>query len=231
MVTQHSSIQLPFHYLQAEHTLAGVAPALDDTSGPSARSQVAWHPDGGMLAVPGTHHDVICYDRDTAEVMEEFKVGTGSRLAEGGCGNSKELINLKTLCTPHQVLVCTSVASFVSSRDAPLPGCSQGVHKSRVALISWSPSGRYLLTAGASDGLLVLWDAEEKEKGELDVMALPSAKHGCPPTGLQWSPTHNAVAVIDASGMCGVWSQPVPPHMPCPTLKPTWGTANTSEYS
>lgn len=30
----------------------------------AARCGIAWHPDGTLLAVPGTEHDVVCYDRD-----------------------------------------------------------------------------------------------------------------------------------------------------------------------
>ena len=76
----------------------------------------------------------------------------------------------------------------------------------------------------------MLWDAEDKAKAELDVLSLPAGKQrGCPPTGLQWSPKRNAVAVIDAAGMCGVWNDPVPPQLPCPTLKPTWAPAREGE--
>ena len=30
----------------------------------AARCGIAWHPDGTLLAVPGTENDVVCYDRD-----------------------------------------------------------------------------------------------------------------------------------------------------------------------
>lgn len=30
----------------------------------AARCGIAWHPDGTLLAVPGTEHDVVCYERD-----------------------------------------------------------------------------------------------------------------------------------------------------------------------
>ena len=69
---------LPLSPLQAVHVLTGVAPALDDASGPSARSQLAWHPDGSLLATPGRDKDCVCYDRDTADVMEVFKVGSSN---------------------------------------------------------------------------------------------------------------------------------------------------------
>lgn len=69
----HGRTSLLCRSMQAVHTLVGVAPALDEFSGPFSRSQLAWHPDGSVLAVPGPRNDVTCYDRDTAGVEQTFK--------------------------------------------------------------------------------------------------------------------------------------------------------------
>ncbi|CAI5502464.1 unnamed protein product [Closterium sp. Naga37s-1] len=167
------------------HTLRGVAPVIDavateeEADGAAAavagRSAVAWHPDGSFLAAPGTDCDVICYDRDTADVMLTLK----------------------------------------------------GVHKSRVAVLAWCPSGRYLATAGAADGTVAAWDVEAADGSfDLDVCRVDA---GAPITGLQWSPADNAIAAIDCAGCCGVWHGPVPPHMAAPNAAPQWGGAGIEQ--
>ncbi|GJP74483.1 hypothetical protein CLOP_g5056 [Closterium sp. NIES-67] len=167
------------------HTLRGVSPVIDavaaeeEADGAAAavagRSGVAWHPDGSLLATPGTDSDVVCYDRDTADVMLTLK----------------------------------------------------GVHKSRVAVLAWCPSGRYLASAGAADGTVAVWDVEAADGAfDLDVCRVDA---GAPITGLQWSPADNAIAAIDCAGCCGVWHGPVPPHMPAPNAAPQWGGAGIEQ--
>lgn len=60
--------------MQAVHVLKGAASAVESVDTAFSRNTVAWHPDGGLLAVPSRRGAVKCYDRDTAEEMLTLEV-------------------------------------------------------------------------------------------------------------------------------------------------------------
>ena len=85
-------------------------------------------------------------------------------------------------------------------------------HNKEVSLVSWSPNGQYLATGGL-DKQVFLWQLNIADS--LDRYRADSV-----PNDLMWSPKDNALAFIDENGQLGLWSGPVPAHLPSPTSDP-----------
>ena len=79
-------------------------------------------------------------------------------------------------------------------------------HGRAVDSLAWSPNGRYMITAGG-DQQVLLWDTNSHE----DIMRYSGSAL---PAGLAWSPIANAFCFVDRDGKYAVVNAPVPAHLP-----------------
>ena len=84
-------------------------------------------------------------------------------------------------------------------------------HKHEVYAVSWSPNGRYFVTAH-SDQSVLLWDA-------LSLQSIDRTK--CPDVivGVRWNRAANALLMITANGKYAEWSGIIPRTLADP-IKP-----------
>ena len=180
-----------------------------------ARSQLAWHPDGGsLLAAPGTDHDVVLYERMSWEVafalagqhtadvsaLAFSRNGAGGRGGVGG-GEKRRAAPARNRCAAERcseqaggscMLPVPALPPWPSPPTARPPTASQCCHRRRRRRRRRLPAGLYLVSTGA-DQAVVLWDVSERKA--LEKRLLP----GCA-TGLAWHPTRNELAVITEDG-------------------------------
>ena len=81
-------------------------------------------------------------------------------------------------------------------------------HSKDVSLVSWSPNGQYLASAGL-DRQVYVWQLD----GASD---LDRYKADAPLSDLCWSPTDNALAFLDEAGQLALWQAPIPAHLAAP---------------
>ncbi|KAL3149950.1 hypothetical protein ABBQ38_013311 [Trebouxia sp. C0009 RCD-2024] len=88
----------------------------------------------------------------------------------------------------------------------------KGPHSAAVNLVSFSPNGLYLVSAG-TDQLLVLWDVGLRKA--LCQRSTPSTV-----TAVSWHPQDNSLACMSEEGSVAVWDGIVPEGHPGPHISP-----------
>ncbi|KAK9837086.1 hypothetical protein WJX81_001820 [Elliptochloris bilobata] len=128
---------------KAELRLPRAAPKVDAAS--AARSLLAWHPDGSLLAVPGCDNDVTVYERLSWEPAYSL-AGPHSARVNAVCFSPDGLYVVTA--GQDRLLVVWDVAekSVVATRTTPDP----------VSDMAWQPEGTALLCITESCGV-VLW--------------------------------------------------------------------------
>ncbi|OAE24832.1 hypothetical protein AXG93_4242s1040 [Marchantia polymorpha subsp. ruderalis] len=113
------------------HTLKHAAPDVD-LEDPCV-NQIAWHPSGDVLAVPGHQFDVVMYDRDTAEV--HFRMRGGHNTSIGFLAWSPNGKYLATTGEDRKVMLWDAEKKIDLDRLKVL---------SQVCALAWKPTGNSL---------------------------------------------------------------------------------------
>ncbi|KAL2629278.1 hypothetical protein R1flu_013964 [Riccia fluitans] len=138
------------------HTLKHAAPDVDLED--SCVNQIAWHPSGDVLAVPGHQFDVVMYDRDTAEV--HFRMRGGHNTSIGFLAWSPNGKYLATTGEDRKVML------WDAEKRLDLDRLKVPTH---VCALAWKPTGNALALIDV-EGRYGVW--EEAVPGHL---ASPSA--------------------------------------------------------
>ncbi|KAL3687304.1 hypothetical protein R1sor_013613 [Riccia sorocarpa] len=113
------------------HTLKHAAPELDLED--SCVNQIAWHPSGDVLAVPGHQFDVVMYDRDTAEV--HFRMRGGHNTSVGFLAWSPNGKYLATTAEDRKIMLWDAEKRLDLDR-LKVP--------TQVIALAWKPTGNAL---------------------------------------------------------------------------------------
>ncbi|KAI5078681.1 hypothetical protein GOP47_0006352 [Adiantum capillus-veneris] len=128
------------------HTLYHAAPNTDLNS--SCRNEVAWHPKGDVLAVPGRKNgvDVVMYDRDTGEKVFSLKGGHSATV--GFLAWSFNGKYIATSAGDNQVILWD-----VDNRQ----DIDSQKFESQICSLAWKPNGNALAVMDA-DGKFGVWE-------------------------------------------------------------------------
>ncbi|MCO5577428.1 hypothetical protein L7F22_031260 [Adiantum nelumboides] len=128
------------------HTLYHAAPNTDLNN--SCKNEVAWHPRGDVLAVPGRKNgvDVVMYDRDTGEKVFSLKGGHSATV--GFLAWSPNGKYIATAAGDNQVILWD-----VDNRQ----DIDSQKFDSQVCSLAWKPNGNGLAVIDA-DGKFGVWD-------------------------------------------------------------------------
>lgn len=128
------------------HTLYHAAPNTDLNN--SCRNEIAWHPKGDVLAVPGRKNgvDVVMYDRDTGEKVFSLKGGHSATV--GFLAWSPNGKYLATAAGDNQVILWD-----VDNRQDI--DCQK--FEAQICSLAWKPKGNALAVID-SDGKFGVWD-------------------------------------------------------------------------
>ncbi|MCO5611416.1 hypothetical protein L7F22_065669 [Adiantum nelumboides] len=133
-------------YSKRVHTLHHAAPNTDLNN--SCKNEVAWHPKGDVLAVPGRKNgvDVVMYDRDTGEKVLSLKGGHSATV--GFLAWSPNGKYIATAAGDNQVILWD-----VDNRQ----DIDSQKFDSQVCSLAWKPNGNGLAVIDA-DGKFGVWD-------------------------------------------------------------------------
>ncbi len=151
--------------------------------------EIAYSPDGDLLAVAGTQ-GVFLYDPKTLDQVVHLARGAGpihaiafspngTLLASGGRDTEIRLWNIET----HE-----QIHAFTT-------------HNSTVSSVNFSADGT-VLTSASSDGTVRVWDIEKKRQvAALDIQKLTAY----PPTQVIFSPNGSLVVIAALNGKLVLW--------------------------
>ncbi|CAM6122605.1 unnamed protein product [Calypogeia fissa] len=126
------------------HCLRHAAP--DVSVEEAGKNEIAWHPNGDVLAVPGHKFDVVMYDRETAEVM--FRLKNCHNTAIGCLAWSPNGKYLATAGQDRKVMLWDTESKLDLDRLKVV---------SQVTSLSWKPTGNTLAMIDV-DGKYGVWE-------------------------------------------------------------------------
>lgn len=126
------------------HCLRHAAP--DVSVEEAGKNEIAWHPSGDVLAVPGHKFDVVMYDRETAEV--QFRLRNCHNTAIGCLAWSPNGKYLATAGQDRKVMVWDTESKLDLDRLKVV---------SQVTGLAWKPTGNALAVIDV-DGKFGVWE-------------------------------------------------------------------------
>ncbi|KAK1296971.1 hypothetical protein QJS10_CPB15g01087 [Acorus calamus] len=144
------------------HTLEAIAP--DCGSDTSILNIVSWSPDGEMLAVPGLKHDVVMYDRDTAEKLFTLKGEHSKPICFSSWSPNGKYIATSGL--DKQVLVWD-----VEQRQ----DIDRQKFEDRICSLAWKPNGNALAIIDIR-GKFGLWEAVVPSSMKSPIDGIPNSQ-------------------------------------------------------
>lgn len=157
---------------------------------------VAFSPDGSLLAAGSEDKTVRIWDRTGEEVVATLKDHPGAVYALAFSPNGRRLA-----AASWREIGIWEVGT--GNRLATLSG-----HRNQVWTVAWSPDGA-LLASGAYDGYVRLWDAESFALLLSERLLTPVSGFGAPVEqgvlALAFSPDGRFLAAVGSGGRVAVW--------------------------
>ncbi|GFR53169.1 hypothetical protein Agub_g15892, partial [Astrephomene gubernaculifera] len=170
---------------------------------------LAWDPEGAYLAAVLRSGGLVLYDTATGRVEKRV---------EGLCDRVDYSSPRRHTPSWHPDGGTVLAVPVGAEGDVALherlswevTGYLSGGHTGAVNVVAFSPNGLYAATAG-TDRRVVVWDVAAGSP-----LAAAVAEEVM--SGLAWRPEGNELAMVGEAGGVGIWTAPVPTHLPGPCL-------------
>lgn len=112
-----------------------------------------------------------------------------------------------------QLISCTDIAIVDRDTWTRQGNFSASGHDGEIGLLAWLPNGLYLASSGKDDQIIV-WETEGRQP------VTRVKVNGGTVTGLEFSPTDNALSWACVDGTFNTWTDPIPAEKPHPARQP-----------
>jgi len=184
--------------LEARNALHRAIPELhmllNISAHPGGVPDVAYSPDGSLIASVGARQEVKLWDANSGELVHTF---LGADEFSSSVAFSPDGNTLATAFVTQIILWDTTSGEKIATLSGESVGTTIGYNLG-VGQISFSPDGKYLATANM-DGLPTIWDLDTYRK----VLFLVAEM--LPPKGIDYSPDGRFLATGGDEGIVRVW--------------------------